>query len=198
MVLRAVVVLAAAGMAVWGLGLCQGWAQHQHGDGGASAQRGPAQEAPSAAKEKMQAEEREGEEEQGPPEGWKFTLPKGGNPRRGRALFVKLECFGCHEVKGERFKKPDPKAGTVGPELSAMAPHNPPEFFAESIINPNAVIDKGRGYEGPDGSSKMPSFNEYLTVKDLLDLVTYLVNLKPPAPGGRAPAAPPAMGGHKQ
>jgi hypothetical protein len=27
------------------------------------------------------------------------------------------------------------------PELSEMAGMDPPEFFAESIINPNAVID---------------------------------------------------------
>jgi hypothetical protein len=41
----------------------------------------------------------------------------------------------------------------------------------------------------------MPSFNEDLTVQDLVDLVAYLLNLKPPAAGpARAPAAPPAAG----
>ncbi len=127
------------------------------------------------------------DEEHGPPEGWKFTLPRGGDPVRGRAVFVKLECFRCHEVKGERFPPPGP-GGAVGPELSGMAAHHPPEFFAESIINPNAVIDKGRGYEGPDGSSKMPSFNGIMTVQELVDLVAYLANLNPPAAAGTAPA----------
>ena len=137
----------------------------------------------------------EGHGEHGTPQDWKFTLPKGGDPVRGREVFVKFECFACHEVKGERFPAPDP--GKVGPELSFMATLHPPEYFAEAIINPGAVIDKGKGYEGPDGSSKMPSFNEDLTVRDLLDLVAYLMSLKPPA-AGAAPAssAPGGQGAH--
>lgn len=134
------------------------------------------------------------DEEHGRLKGWRFTLPKGGDPVKGRAVFMKLECFSCHEVKGETFPPPSP-GGTIGPELSAMAAHHPPEFFAESIINPGAVIEKGRGYEGPDGTSKMPSFNEDITVTDLLDLVAYLVNLKPPAASASpTPSAPPATG----
>jgi mono/diheme cytochrome c family protein len=125
------------------------------------------------------------QEAHGTPEGWKLTLPKGGDPTRGRAVFVKFECFSCHEVKGEKFPGPDP--GKVGPELSAMAGAHPPEYFAEAIINPNAVIDKGRGYEAPDGSSKMPSFNDDLTIRDLVGLVAYLMKLKPPAPASRPP-----------
>ncbi len=107
---------------------------------------------------------------------------------KGRAVFVKFECYSCHEVKGESFRPPDP-GSTVGPELSAMAGNHPPEFFAESIINPGAVIDKGRGYEAPDGSSKMPSFNEDMTVKDLTDLVAYLMSLKPQPETPAQPAA---------
>lgn len=108
-------------------------------------------------------------------EGWKFRLSEGGDPTKGRAVFVRLECYGCHEVKGEKFAAPDP--GKVGPELLAMASAHPPEYFAEAIINPNAVIEKGRGYEAADGSSKMPSYNEDITVQELLDLVAYLTSL---------------------
>jgi len=133
-----------------------------------------------------------GHEGHGTPEGWKFTLPKGGDPEKGREVFVKFECFACHEVKGEKFPAPDP--GKVGPDLSFMADLHAPEYFAEATINPNAVIEKGRGYEAPDGSSKMPSFNDDLTVRDLVDLVAYLMSLKPPA-AGAAPAGP-APGGH--
>ncbi len=74
-----------------------------------------------------------------------------------------------------------------------MAGSHPPEFFAESIINPGAAIDPGQGYEGPGGSSRMPSFNADLTVQELVDMVAYLVNLTPPA-AGAASAAPPAAG----
>jgi L-cysteine S-thiosulfotransferase len=115
--------------------------------------------------------------EHGTPEGWKFTWPKG-DPVKGREVFVKLECYSCHEVKGERFPAP---GGDVGPELSAMGPLHDAEYFAEAIINPNAVIEQGKGYAAADGSSKMPSFNELATVQEVIDLVAYLTGLKPPA-----------------
>lgn len=113
-----------------------------------------------------------------PPEGWKFSWPAG-DSMKGRDVFVKFECYKCHEVQGESF--PGGRvADLVGPELSHMAGHHPPEFFAESIVNPNAVIDEGADFKGPDGSSKMPSFNDSMTVQEVVDLVAYLVNLKPP------------------
>ena len=62
-----------------------------------------------------------------------------------------------------------------------MAGMHPPEFFAESIINPNAVIDpdaKKLGYVGEDGKSRMPNYNDVLTVKQLTDLAAYLASLK--------------------
>ena len=62
-----------------------------------------------------------------------------------------------------------------------MARIHPVEYFAESIINPNAVIypgDKEKGYLGEDGKSKMPDYNEVLTVKQVTDLATYIASLK--------------------
>ncbi len=116
----------------------------------------------------------------GTPPGWKFTLPKG-DAAKGRAAFEKFECFKCHEGKGERFPAPS-DAANAGPELAHMSAHHPPEFFAESIVNPRAVID--RGFAAPDGSSKMPSFNDSMTVQEVVDLVAYLSGLKAPAGGG--------------
>ncbi len=118
----------------------------------------------------------------GTPKGWNFTLPKG-DPAKGREVFAKLECYACHEVKGERFPAPTEQA-KVGPELSQMAPLHEAEYFAEAVLNPSVVIDKGKGYQAPDGSSKMPEFNDSLTVKELIDLVAYLRSLKPGAGGG--------------
>jgi hypothetical protein len=69
----------------------------------------------------------------------------------------------------------------VGPELSQMAGMHPPEFFAESIVNSNAVIDpdaKKLGYVGEDGKSKMPDYNSVLTVKQVADLASYIASLK--------------------
>jgi Cytochrome c len=76
---------------------------------------------------------------------WKFTLPQG-NATEGRKVFVEAECFKCHEIKGETFPAAAQKDKDVGPELSQMAGMHPAEFFADSIINPNAVVDpKGEG-----------------------------------------------------
>jgi mono/diheme cytochrome c family protein len=124
--------------------------------------------------------------EHGTPEGWKFTWPQG-DPVKGREVFVKLECYRCHEVKGEKFPAP---SGEVGPELSAMGPLHEAEYFAESIIKPKAVVEKGKGYEAADGASKMPSYNDLVTVQEVIDLVAYLKGLKlpvkKPANHGRA------------
>jgi len=124
----------------------------------------------------------------GTPKGWRFAWPKG-DPAKGREVFRKLECYSCHEVRGGRFPAPsDP--GRVGPELSRMGPLHPPEYFAESIINPGAVVDRGRGYAAADGSSKMPSYGDSLTIQETIDLVAYLRQLRPPATPARG------QGGH--
>ncbi|MBI4608955.1 MAG: c-type cytochrome [Candidatus Rokubacteria bacterium] len=88
-----------------------------------------------------------GHGDHGTPKDWKFTWPKG-DPAKGREVFMKLECYSCHEVRGETFPAPS-EPGKVGPELSAMGPLHEPEYFAETIINPNAVIEQGKGYSAP-------------------------------------------------
>jgi Cytochrome c len=120
------------------------------------------------------------------PKGWKFRWPKG-DPIRGREAFAKLECHSCHEVRGEQFPGPT-RSDMLGPELSQMGALHEPEYFAEALINPSAVIEKGKGYQAADGSSKMPSFNESMTVQEAIDLVAFLRALRP---GPRKP------GGHR-
>lgn len=127
------------------------------------------------------------------PVGWKFSWPEG-DPVKGREVFVKLECFSCHEIHGEKFPAP---SGDIGPELSAMGPLHDAEYFAEAIINPNAVIEKGKAYEAADGSSKMPSYADLVTVQEAIDLVTYLKGLRPSAdvPASHGGSSRPS-GGH--
>ncbi|SRR5205809_2151320 len=114
----------------------------------------------------------------GTPEGWTFGLPKG-DPAKGRRAFAKFECYKCHEVKGEKFPAATDKEN-VGPELSMMGPLHDAEYLAEALVNPGKEIEKGKGYAAKDGSSKMPSFNDSLTVQELVDLVAYLKGLRPP------------------
>src|SRR5262249_14805213 len=73
----------------------------------------------------------------GVPPGWKFTLPPG-DAKTGRQIFAKLECNKCHEVKPDFPKSGG--AGDIGPELTGMGAHHPAEYFAQSIVDPNAVI----------------------------------------------------------
>jgi mono/diheme cytochrome c family protein len=112
----------------------------------------------------------------GTPKNWKFKLPKG-DAVKGREVFAKLECHACHEVRGESFPAPANRED-AGPELSHMATMHPPEFFAESIVNPGAFVEPR--YRARDGSSRMPSFNDSMTVQELIDLVAFLTALEPP------------------
>ena len=108
----------------------------------------------------------------GIPHGWIFQ-PAEGDPERGRGVFVRLECFRCHTVRGESFPPPS----RPGPDLSGMARHHPAGYLAESVINPNAVIVQEPGYTGPDGLSTMPDYRDSLTLAELDDLVAYLKSL---------------------
>ena len=106
------------------------------------------------------------------PANWKFTLPKG-DAAKGRAVFEKYHCFFCHEVRGDNFPEPI----DTGPELSQMGPLHPPEYLAESVMNPSAWASKQDRWS--DGTSKMPEYNDRMTVQELIDLSTYLALLKP-------------------
>jgi len=111
------------------------------------------------------------------PKGWSFTLPQG-DPSKGREVFAKFACYACHRVVGEDF--PDLGPAAVGPELTQMGPMHPLEFFAESLVNPDAVIAEDR-FKAKDGRSMMRSFNNLMTVQELIDLSAYLASLTPPA-----------------
>lgn len=106
------------------------------------------------------------------PQGWQFTMPKG-DAARGRAVFEKFECSYCHEVRGENFPAPVESA----PELSQMGPLHPVEFFAESIIHPDAVVP-GK-YRDAAGRSPMTDFTEKMTVRELIDVSAYIASLRP-------------------
>jgi mono/diheme cytochrome c family protein len=112
----------------------------------------------------------------GVPKGWNFLLPPG-DAAEGRKVFVAMECFACHMVKGETFPQTSETQRDNGPELTGMGSHHPAEYFAESIINPNRVIVQGPGYTGPDSLSKMPSYADSMTLEQLIDVVAYLKSL---------------------
>jgi hypothetical protein len=128
-----------------------------------------------------------GHGDHGTPAGWRFIGL--GDPARGRDIFAKYEASAT--TRFGPFASPrrgQCRAGAGGDGTRAQA-----GYFVEAIVNPSAVIDRDRGYEAADGSSKMPSYNDSLTVQELIDLVAYLKALRPPpAPLG----AVGGQGGH--
>ena len=118
------------------------------------------------------------------PKGWRFAMPAG-NHHAGRQVFIDFECFKCHEVRGEDFPAPKADQGDVGSVLSGMGAMHSPEYFAEVMIDPNASVawrikhhkSEAKGYLGPDGKSKMPSYNDSMTIQQLIDVVAYMKSL---------------------
>ncbi|MDH3444571.1 MAG: copper-binding protein [Deltaproteobacteria bacterium] len=107
------------------------------------------------------------------PDNWRFRIPKG-DPIKGRSAFEKFECYYCHEVKGEDFPYPAESA----PELSQMGPLHPPEYFAESILHPSAVVPQR--YRDVDGKSPMSMDHIVrMTLQEFIDISSYLASLKP-------------------
>jgi mono/diheme cytochrome c family protein len=100
------------------------------------------------------------------------VTPPQGDVGRGRALFVKLQCFTCHAVKDDGSRVPS----QPGPSLAEVG-HRHPGYLVESIVNPNAMILDGPGYTDSRGLSIMPDYRNKLTVGDLIDLVAYLKTL---------------------
>jgi uncharacterized protein involved in high-affinity Fe2+ transport/mono/diheme cytochrome c family protein len=113
----------------------------------------------------------------GVPPGWQFRFPEG-DPATGRAVFAKLECYQCHSIQGESFTQASTPTGNTGPELTGMGDHHPVEYFAESILDPNAIIVMGPGYTDADGMSIMPDYRDTMTAAELIDLLAYLQSLK--------------------
>jgi len=118
------------------------------------------------------------------PKGWRFAMPAG-NHHAGRQVFIDFECFKCHEVRGEDFPAPKAEQGDVGSVLSGMGAMHTAEYFAEVMIDPNASVawrvkhhkSENKGYLGPDGTSKMPTYNDSMTIQQLIDMVAYMKSL---------------------
>jgi sulfur-oxidizing protein SoxX len=150
-------------------------AQHGHDRGAAGAGATPTKPADGATRGvrvSMEELHRGG----GVPPGWRFSWPDG-DAKKGREAFAKLECYQCHEVKGESFPPVTPDPARRGPALAGMGDHHPAEYFAEAIINPNAVIVTGPGHTGADGLSIMPDYRDSLTLAETIDLVAYIRSL---------------------
>jgi cytochrome c2 len=104
-----------------------------------------------------------------------FVLPEG-DVESGKSAFVLMSCNQCHSV-GDIEWKGVSSENTIhvplGGEVSKLKSYG--ELVA-SIINPSHKIDRKYLNEpyASQGESKMLNFNDFMTVQDLVDLVTFL------------------------
>jgi mono/diheme cytochrome c family protein len=178
---RAVALTALVGIAaIATVGTLPARGQHEHGPTGATST------SPAGARAGIRISMEELHRGGGVPRGWRFSWPDG-DAKKGREVFARVECYQCHEVKGESFPPVGQDPSRRGPALAGMGDHHPAEYFAESILNPNAVILVGPGYTGPDGLSIMPDFRDSLTLAETIDLVAYMRSLTGGDHAGHAP-----------
>lgn len=102
-----------------------------------------------------------------------FTLPDG-DVAMGKVRFVELGCNSCHTTKTVEHL---PSAGELDVFLGGKTSRI--ETYGElvtSVINPSHRLSrKLPASQAPtDGSSPMPSFNDIMSVTDLIHLVAYL------------------------
>lgn len=117
-----------------------------------------------------------------------FSLPKG-DAEHGQQVFLRMECTACHTVSGVELPDPDEIL-----DISLMLGGEVPQVktyadLVTSIINPShkIVTRYPKELAEKDGVSKMPIYNDLLTVTDLIDIVAFLeprYTLQPYSPTG--------------
>jgi L-cysteine S-thiosulfotransferase len=104
-----------------------------------------------------------------------FSLPQG-DAEQGKVVFLQYQCLGCHSIEG--IEQPSvEKHPTIAVPLGGKSIRV--TTYAElltSVINPSHKIAPVLDFEEVmiDGVSKMPNFNDIMTVSELVDLVTFL------------------------
>lgn len=106
-----------------------------------------------------------------------FSWPDG-DPQAGKDAFVRVGCAACHEVRGvDGIPAPtvDPPVPVI---FGGRSPSRPtPERLVECIVNPDVHISLShRRDEVQIGDqSRMSDFTRALTVRELIDIVAFLL-----------------------
>jgi L-cysteine S-thiosulfotransferase len=104
-----------------------------------------------------------------------FSLPEG-DTARGRDAFLYMHCYECHTVEGESFPAvpgADPPFVELGGKVSKVKTYGE---LVTAIINPSHKLAQGYPADlvANDGRSRMPVYNGYMTVQELIDIVMFL------------------------
>lgn len=104
-----------------------------------------------------------------------FSLPEG-NALSGKEAFVYMHCHECHTVAGvalPELVRSSPPIVELGGKVSRVKTYGE---LVTAIINPSHKLASGYPLETVtnDGQSKMPVYNSYMTVQELIDIVAFL------------------------
>ena len=105
-----------------------------------------------------------------------FSLPEG-NAMAGREAFVYMHCHECHTVVDEQFPAvamADPPFVELGGKVTRVKTYGE---LVTAIINPSHKLAQGYSADlvTSDGeASRMPVYNGYMTVQELIDIVAFL------------------------
>ena len=104
-----------------------------------------------------------------------LSLPNG-DEAMGKAVFVKYRCADCHTIVGMDDLRQGFEPFMTLPLGGRTERVKTYEELVTSIINPSHVISPN--FSGKDvsigGRSKMPNYNQAMSVNELIDLVTFL------------------------
>ncbi len=104
-----------------------------------------------------------------------FSLPEG-NALGGKEAFVYMHCHECHTIAGEELPTlamADPPYVQLGGKVTRVKTYGE---LVTAIINPSHKLAQGYAVDlvTNDGESKMPLYNGYMTVQELIDIVAFL------------------------
>jgi hypothetical protein len=104
-----------------------------------------------------------------------FSLPPG-DAAQGRDAFVYLHCYECHTIQNERFPV---VTGSEAPFVDLGGKVSSVKTYGElvtAIINPSHKLAAGYPVDdvSSNGTSRMPVYNRFMTVQELIDIVMYL------------------------
>jgi mono/diheme cytochrome c family protein len=117
-------------------------------------------------------------------------LPQG-DVEQGKAVFLEHQCNGCHSVAGLDLPPaivlpPTPVSVVLGGQVFEIRTDG---YLVTSIMNPSHELARGYPKERvttPSGESRMPDFSDFMTVRQLIDLVAFLQSrytiVSPPQP----------------
>jgi hypothetical protein len=101
-----------------------------------------------------------------------FRLPENGDPERGRAAFVELECHQCHPVHGVDLPPASAQPETMLALGGRVHEVRTDGYLVTSIIHPSHRV-RYPASARPD-LGHMPDYTEKINIRQLVDIVAFL------------------------